>query len=58
MNIDGSFHVGNHTGGWGLIVRDTIGQAVGAGSGAISYAFDSLQTEAAACLAGLVMGYE
>jgi hypothetical protein len=53
LNIDGGFRADDRTGGWGFIVRDSDGEAVGTGAGAMPYAYDTLNAEAAACLAGI-----
>jgi ribonuclease HI len=53
LNIDGGFRADDRTGGWGFIVRDSDGEAVGTGAGAMPYAYDALNAEAAACLAGI-----
>jgi ribonuclease HI len=53
LNTDGSFCHENHTGGWGFVVRNSDGFAMGAGVGSLYYVYDTLHAEAAACLAGL-----
>jgi hypothetical protein len=42
LNIDGSFCPVNRKGGWGFILRNTNGEAVGAGAGALQYVYDAL----------------
>jgi hypothetical protein len=49
INCDGSFQEARRSGGWGFVVRDSVGTVRGAGAGAIKYAASAIQTEAIAC---------
>jgi hypothetical protein len=49
INCDGSFQEARQSGGWGFVVRDSVGTVRGAGAGAIKYAASAIQTEAIAC---------
>ncbi|EMS58483.1 putative calcium-binding protein CML13 [Triticum urartu] len=51
VNVDGSFMPDGKTGGWGFILTDAEGDAVGAGAGAGR--LRSLQADAEACCAAL-----
>jgi hypothetical protein len=50
INIDGCFNQQDKTGGWGFIIRDERGVAVGSGAGKLDHLQDPLQAEAEACL--------
>jgi ribonuclease HI len=53
LDTDGSYRQETRTGGWGFIIRNSDGLALGAGAGALHYAYDALHSEAMACLAGI-----
>ena len=53
INVDGAFHSTAGSGGWGFVIRDNTGDAVGAGAGKIQHAVSAIQTEAEACLQAL-----
>ncbi|XP_073360407.1 uncharacterized protein [Aegilops tauschii subsp. strangulata] len=53
INVDGAFHNTAGSGGWGFVIRDNTGDAVGAGAGKIQHAVSAIQTEAEACLQAL-----
>jgi ribonuclease HI len=50
INIDGSFNQKDKSGGWGFIIRDADGDAVGSGAGKLEHLQDPLQAEAEACI--------
>ena len=53
INVDGSFHSDKKCGGWGFVIRDHMGDVIGAGAGRVEYAQDVLQVEAEACVHAL-----
>jgi ribonuclease HI len=53
LNNDGNFESTDHIDGWGFVVRNSVGDVLGARASSMHYAYDVLQTEASACLAGL-----
>jgi ribonuclease HI len=53
LNIDGSLCSADHTGGWVFIVHNNVGEAMAARAGTLSYAYDALHGEAAACLTSI-----
>ena len=53
INIDGSMNDALATGGWGFIVRDSQGHALGVGAGYMLHVQDPLHVEAMACLESL-----
>ncbi|KAE8820840.1 hypothetical protein D1007_01153 [Hordeum vulgare] len=50
INTDGILLLNERAGGWGFVIRDKAGEAVGSGAGKLNYLQDSLQAEAEACL--------
>jgi ribonuclease HI len=53
LNVDASFHVGDHSGGCGAIVRDSRGNFIGASTANLMHVVDVVSAEAAALLEGL-----
>ncbi|KAM0906138.1 hypothetical protein ACQ4PT_017072 [Festuca glaucescens] len=58
INIDGSFKQQEKAGGWGFIIRDAEGDAVGSGAGKLDHLQDPLQAEAEACIHAMVWARE
>ena len=53
LNVDASFHVEDHTGGCGAVVRDTRGKFIGASTAYLMQIPDVVSAEAAALLEGI-----
>ncbi|RLN41888.1 hypothetical protein C2845_PM01G36200 [Panicum miliaceum] len=53
INSDGAFDPATKRGGWGFVIRDSAGDVIHAGAGAVPYAMDALHTEVLGCLAAL-----
>jgi hypothetical protein len=49
INTDGCFKKEEGTGGWGCVVRDSTGSAVGAAAGRLDHVQDAFHAEAEAC---------
>jgi hypothetical protein len=49
LNIDGSFHAANKSGGWGFVIHDRDGDVRGSGAGHLSSVASAAQAEAHAC---------
>jgi hypothetical protein len=50
LNIDGSFHAANKSGGWGFVIHDRDGDVRGSGVGHLSSVASAAQAEAHACV--------
>ena len=55
INSDGSFNPKTGAGGWGAVIRNSMGQVVKAGAGHIHHALDAFHTEVIAALEGVKM---
>ena len=55
INTDGSFDAAGSSGGWGLVVRDAQGSALGAAAGCLHNAQNVLHAEAEACLQAVLL---
>ena len=53
LNVDASFHVEDHTGGCGAVVRDSRGKFIGASTAYLMQIPDVVSAEAAALLEGI-----
>jgi hypothetical protein len=49
INFDGAFDPVSHSGGWGFVVRNSLGEVVGAAAGRLDHVNEALQAEAEAC---------
>ena len=49
INTDGSFVQDERCGGWGFVVRDSVGEVMGAGAGHLKHVADAFHAEAEAC---------
>lgn len=58
INIDGSMNEAQAIGGWGFIVRNSQGEALGARAGHIQHVQNPLQAEAMACFQSLQAAQE
>lgn len=58
INIDVCFNHESYDGGWGFIIRDSAGEAVGAGAGKLEHLQDPLQAETEACIFALQAAQE
>jgi ribonuclease HI len=50
INTDDSFFQDSSSGGWGFVIRISLGEVVASASGRIDHARNALQTEAMVCL--------
>ena len=55
INSDGSFNPQSGQGGWGVVIRNSLGLVVQAGAGHIQHALDAFHTEVIAALEGIKM---
>jgi len=58
INSDGAYSKNSGEGGWGVIIRDEMGDVVEAAAGKSIRLLDAFQSEVVACLAGVMLAEE